>query len=263
MHTSGHIQIWPLDEGFGDGACVCDATPSERLTEAEARAWQELCAANPSLHNGSIWTVTDMALMGPRGQEFIGQVKVAPEQFARLALARVRASKGPSMCGEPIRERIQGLGVKCLVLARNNDGHLQVLLAKRGNQANMYPGLWEVAPAGMVEGDAGRFGLEALRTHVQLEGLEELGIDVGRGVRWVCVLKDQRACTADFVCVSFQQELAENLDVVGHVRSGKAEHVDARWVNLAERARICQEHAGTLSPPTQSLLGWPGLTLLD
>ena len=207
------------------------------------RAWAEMCTANPRLHDGPIFTVTDAS--APES------LVVALGSYRDLAVQGYRLADGSIMPDLGVRM----LGIKAIITARGTDGQDHALILRRGPQVRMYPGMWEIGPAGAVDVPASAnasprpgetaIGWDGLLATLCREAEEELGIDLaamtepapdgGVGIaRWVC---DDR--TARSIDVSVHVRWRETVDPkAGWCQLGRAgwEYTDAAWLARRDAA---------------------------
>lgn len=115
------------------------------------RRWNDLCVSNPAYFDGRIWHVLGVHRNGHGG----AAIHVVDCAYRFHAVQRGGRDLG-----------VRPLGVKGIV-RRSSDG--SVLVARRSRHVAAYEGMWEFAPAGVVEG-----GGDPARTIVA-----ELGEEVG------------------------------------------------------------------------------------
>lgn len=218
-------------------------TPDERAR----RRWDELCAANPRLHDGPIWSVR---VFDPSR----GVIAVAPDSYRRYA---VRPSIG---------EGVSMLAVRGVVTARDASGAWHVLMGQRSPQTRIYGDLWEVIPGGGMPG--GGQGdppptIAGLIGHLLTEAREEAGLSASAGecsIAGVC--DDQYAGGFD---VLIDMALTEPLErVVAGMGQRDWEHREVRWMRVDEVAAFDLHEASRISPPTRAIFrhrGWAGEAL--
>jgi 8-oxo-dGTP pyrophosphatase MutT (NUDIX family) len=121
------------------------------------RRWSALCAANPAYFDGRIWHVLGVHRNGHGG----AAIHVVDCAYRFHAVQRGGRDLG-----------VRPLGVKGMV-RRGADG--RVLVARRSRHVAAYEGMWEFAPAGVVEsgGDPARTILAELGEEVGMQSIGE------------------------------------------------------------------------------------------
>lgn len=208
----------------------------EELVES---LWQERCRDNPRLYNGPLLSVVSV-------DHDAGEYQCRRDDFRRL-LAQPR-----------VRTGVRLLAVTGAVFARDAAGVEHLLLARRGAQTRIYPGMWEIAPCGGVApppAGVGGLGEADLRAHVLEEAMEELGMRFGVGP--VCALvRDEVAHSEDLA----MRCDAGSLDDARRGFSGANwELSEARWVPLPELEEFDASHAGEIIAASRSLFRAMGL----
>ncbi|MFN7022009.1 MAG: hypothetical protein ACK4WH_11875, partial [Phycisphaerales bacterium] len=185
------------------------------------RVWEEMRRANPRLHDGPVALVE---AAGP-GE---GEWACRAGRYREVATARA------------LGRRVRALGVSGLVIGRDGRGVEHALFGRRGSQTRIYGGLWEHAPSGTVGilGDgAERIGVDQLAGVLREEGLEEVGIDLGKAaeVRAVATVEDARACSVDVVMrVEVGGVIEPRWAPCAAGASGAWEYTDTAWVGVRE-----------------------------
>jgi 8-oxo-dGTP pyrophosphatase MutT (NUDIX family) len=207
-----------------------DAETARRTEEVWARKARE----NPRLFGGGVLSVESLDLAR-------GIVRARADEYKRLV---VRPEVETGVCQ---------LSASAVLLAPDGRGRESVLLGKRGAGTRMYPGLWQVCPAGGVEppGD-GRDELTHadLAAEVAREMREEAGIELGEErPRALWIVRDVGASSCDIVL-----RVGLERAVPAHPQRGALwEHDELRWVALAELGAFAREHR--LVSSTRAVLG--------
>jgi 8-oxo-dGTP pyrophosphatase MutT (NUDIX family) len=212
-------------------------------TDAMAAAWGRMVEANPRLHDGPIWSV--------RAVDAAGLV-VEADQYRRLAV-----QDDPAVGDIGVRV----LGVKGMLIARDETGAERLLLGRRGGETRVYGGLWEIAPAGGV---SPRRGLDehVLRETLAEEMHEELGMEIDDAAATpLCLVRDDLAWSVDVVMAVAWPAVVPSSGagrVVCAVDGCAWEYVDASWLSRAEVAKFVEGSSRAVSPPTLAVLRWAG-----
>ena len=152
--------------------------------------WTKMCAANPALFDGPILHVIAAGRSGCGG----AMLQVAATSFRFHA------------CGDV---GVRPLGAKGI--CRRGD---RVLLGKRGKDVHVYGGMWEFAPAGMVE--PGRDPAEVVAAELG----EETGLTVAAPPVAIALFLDEEART---------WEVVHEITVDGELKPGGWEYADLQW----------------------------------
>lgn len=208
--------------------------PAAPWTDTYESAWQRLCAANPRLHDGPIWSATraDAEL-----------VTVQLDRYRRLAI-----QSDPTIGDLGVLH----VGVKGLITAAGADGVQRILLARRGRHTRAYPNLWEIAPAGGVEADIPLSPESIIRTLVQ-EAKEELGIDASPSAQHASpflLVKDETARSVVFMV---------HLPCPGRFAPAWQlpqtwEYTESRWLTCSEAAQWMTVSPSDITPPARAAL---------
>ncbi len=223
--------------------------PAQRasLAAETERVWLDECRANPGLYDGSILGVVSLDAQR-------GLVTCCRDSYKHLVAAQH---------GLPTNAR--SLGVKGVLIARNEHGVDRVLVGTRGPNVRMYPRLDEFAPAGGVRPpqNAGTRSMNVHDLHAELlnEAQEELagtGIDVAALVN--------RPAHVLGLC---EDDTAQSLDVVIRVSVAPESHrpslgaspaadtlptweyANTRWLPLTDLIRDLERSPERYSPPTR------------
>ncbi len=215
---------------------VIPGAPTPASAEVVA-AWEAMGAANPRLYNGPVLSVVSIDLER-------AEITCRRDEFRRLAV-------------QPrVRTGVRVLSVTGVVTSRDASGREHVLLGRRGVSTRVYPGLWELGPAGGIPVPAPtirELDERAIREQVLAEAAEEVGIALRPGPI-VALARDWIACSDDIV-------VRCEADGVGSVGSPGSpwEYDETRWVPVVEVPAFDREHAAGIIGPTRALfrvLGW-------
>lgn len=252
------VEVYRLHAQAGTGVApglrviVSGAQPAISAAEREQtdRAWSAMCAGNPRLYSGPLLAVVSIDF--ERGVYYCRR-----DKFKRLAVQ-------PS-----VRTGVRLLSVTGVLTACDAVGRRHVLLGRRGVQTRVYPGMWELGPAGGVpppHPHAGRDGLgeEDLVAQLLEEGEEELGVRLERArVRPACLIaRDQIAQSDDvtFEIVHDEPGSMERLGEAMHAGGAHAwEYSQTLWVPLDTLRQFDAAHAEEIIITTRATfrgLGW-------
>lgn len=237
------------------------ADTSDGLDEGDHAHWAALCAENPRYHDGDILSVARIAGDG-------GVIECAPDRFKRLAVQRDGRDLG-----------VRLLGVKGMIVGRDERGGEHVLIARRGPQTRVYHDQWEIAPAGGIDGVVDRSVLAraAAGERVDLgervvvaalleEAREELGLEIDpAGCRAVCIVRDEVARSVDVIVrVDWPRPIDPRRAVCGgggFCAGGNGwEYTDSAWLSRADAPGFEARAAGSLVGPMRAALRWAGWT---
>ncbi|MCG3124971.1 MAG: hypothetical protein GIKADHBN_03480 [Phycisphaerales bacterium] len=238
----GPVRIWPLRAG---GTLVLQAEAGTdagaAFDERAEKRWAEMCAANPRLHDGPIWSVTSF-------NEATGVIGVRLDRYSRYA---VRPSIGRG---------VRMLAVRGVVTAVDAGGVEHVLMGLRSPQTRVYGDMWEVLPGGGLPADAGAGDqpaqqpprAEAFVAHLQQEAREEAGLEVAAAeCRFAGVCDDSHAGGFD---VLMRVRLGRPLETVrAEMGSRDWEHAKVQWLAVGEVAAFDRDHGAEISPPTRAI----------
>ncbi|HYC99942.1 MAG TPA: hypothetical protein VEB22_01845 [Phycisphaerales bacterium] len=202
------------------------------------RAWERLCAASPKLHDGPIWAVKHASASG---------LTVTLDRYKRLAV-----QVDPAVGDLGIRH----VGVKGLTTAIDAAGVTRTLLARRGVHTRAYPNLWEIAPAGGVEGNVPLTPASIVQTLIQ-EADEELGIEAGSSasaVRPMLLLEDENARSVVLIARLPWPGLFDPRWTLPSTGPTAWEYSAARWLTDDALIEWLVETPETLTPPTRASL---------
>lgn len=249
--------------------------PPGPAQDADLRArWAQRCRDNPRLHDGPIWSVTDVA-HGPDRVELM----VVPERYSRLVAQRP-ASVGGAAAGPELGVRL--LGAKGFITGRDSAGREHGLIAQRGPGVRSFAGMWECCPAGAVDRRPGvGVGAQDLWRTLIEEAAQELGVAsvsiggpgpagreagahaAGGLVEWggaLACLSCPESCSVDVVIQGRYRGVIEPGAGWPSVDAGRAWEVGAvRWVELDAIAALVAQSGRTIAPPTRAL--WAMLSL--
>lgn len=215
-----------------------DAAPPAAAAGTPVHAeWARQCALNPRLHHGAVLSV--VSLDAERGE-----VLVKRETYQRYAV-QPRVMTG-----------VRLLAVTAVMTARDDDGNELVMLGRRGEGVRMYPGMWELGPAGGVGVPAAsvmEMDSAQLMSHLADEVEEEVGLLVDHGVA-VAVVRDHVARSDDVV---FRVDVGRVDHAARVARPANWEYSETRWVR--DIAAFAAMNEGQIIGPTRALFrlfGW-------
>lgn len=183
----------PAQLAIQKGPFVPDAPVSGLLDEVERR-WQALREDNPAYYDGRLYHVTSVHRNGYGG----ATVHVVDCAYRFHAVQDAEFDLG-----------VRPLGVKGIVM---RDG--RVLLGRRSMTVGAYRGLWEFAPAGVV--DPGHDPAEVLQRELK----EETGLTCRQEPTPIALLYDP---------VLRCWELAFRLETTGEIHLESGEYSDTMW----------------------------------
>jgi hypothetical protein len=216
-------------------------------------AWAEAQAQNPALFDGPILAVDSLQL----GEAM--ELGAHIDRFARLVAQQRGAVTG-----------VQLLGCKGLITGIDRHGGEHVLLGRRASGTRVYPGMWEIAPAGGIDPPPHApvtLSHADLLASLAAEGQEELSLD----------LAERTILAEASLAVVVDDRLAQSLDLIFPLRWRGAvdprrglcsaqgcptEYVDACWVARGDLPAFDQPASNGRSPITPPsrvalrLLGW-------
>lgn len=248
-------RIWP---GHDDGRAssglrveVSGAAPAIAPAEREhtERAWTRLCAANPRLYSGPLLAVVSVDFDR-------GVYHCRRDEFKRLAVQ------------PEVHTGVQLLSVTGVLTARDAMGRPHVLLGRRGEQTRVYPGMWELAPAGGVpppHASRRDLGEDDLIAQLLDEGEEELGVRFERArVRPACLIARDLIAHSDDVTLEIAHHAPGSVELLSEaMRAPRAEHAweysQTRWVPLDTIRQFDDAFADEIIITTRATfrgLGW-------
>lgn len=264
------VEVWPVVSGGADGGSGGSGAsgggvrievvgtrgpdPAGVAARVDA-AWAGLCRANPALYDGPFLSVEGYE---PGTQRF----RCVVDRYRRLAV------RGAVETGADL------LSVTGLFTAVDERGRECVLLGERGPGVRVYPGLWEIGPAGGVDPPGGSLpvtmGVAEVEAHLRVEAEEEAGLrlgdaggDGGEGVvsasraEAVAVVRNVAAYSHDVVLHVRVGEVVERLEAAGVAGSGEYSRV--AWVPVEGLGAFEGVRTGRVIPQTAALvraLGW-------
>ena len=235
------VRVIPLDP---DHARVLNiALIGERRSDpAVDAAWDAMRRESPALFDGPIVLVDPPTVSLPtlRGE---------------LATYRHAATAGAT------GRRVRSLGVKGLLLARDRAGAPHTLVGLRSSSTRIYPGLWELAPAGSVEPPgrgAATITLAAMIETLRVESNEELGLDLpASACTPIALIDDDQASSVDIL---FRCDLAANIERLPPPCAGheipSSEYAAVQWVPVGELPGWLRRSADAIAPPTAQIVRW-------
>jgi hypothetical protein len=136
-----------------------------------------------------------------------------------------------------------------------------VVIGRRPPAAIYQPGMWQLCPAGSVDGGAARAdGTMDYRTQLQTELQEELGIDpeVLGAITPLCVVEHAGSHVSD-LGMAVRTTLAADEIQAAHRNSGNGEYDPLRIIPVAELPEFIAWAGDTLVPPAPVFLARAGL----
>ncbi len=230
---------------------VSDAAPvfSAAQREQTELAWTRLCAGNPRLYSGPVLAVVSIDFER-------GVFHCRRDEFKRLAVQ------------PEVRTGVHLLSVTGVLTARDAAGRRHVLLGRRGRQTRVYPGMWELAPAGGVpppHASRGDLGEEDVVAQLLDEGEEELGLRFERArVRPPCLIARDLIAHSDDVTLEIVHDEPGSMERLGEAmdatRGAHAwEYSQTLWVPLDTIRQFDAAHADEIIITTRASfrgLGW-------
>jgi hypothetical protein len=224
---------------------VHDAPTPSVSTELQQRidqAWADQRAANPSLFDGPILSVSSIDARS-------GTITCVCERFARLMV-----QSDPAVGDLGVRL----LGIKAIVRGRDTHQREHVLLARRGREVRVYPGLWEIGPAGGVDiAGSGTFTHDALTRTLIDEAHEELALELTpeQIAPPALIVHDELALCHDLIApVTWSKPINPRWTLCASAACANSEYLDACWVPIDELPGFMRDHAHAISPVTHVAL---------
>ncbi|MDX2145888.1 MAG: hypothetical protein SFZ23_00060 [Planctomycetota bacterium] len=232
---SHRAEVFLFDSSVEIDIAIHAPAPLEAdLARAIEARWQRLLPSNPRLFAGPILSITSF--------DASGRIRCARETYKALAV-QPEVATGAEL-----------LAVIGLITMRDAANRTHLLLGQRGPQVRIYPGLWEVAPAGGINPPppgVDRLGIVGVLAQLEEELEEEIG------ARWA--LKNPRAVAA------VRNPHAHSLDIViraeveppGTIPASAGsewEYAQVSWMPMADVWRACDERPETLVPQTLAVL---------
>lgn len=153
------------------------------------------------------------------------------------------------------------LGIRSLAVSGVLTCAAGVLVGRRPAAAIYQPGMWQLCPAGSVDGGSARpDGSMDYRAQLRTEVQEELGIDPGclGDITPLCLVEHAGSHVND-LGMSVHTSLGRDEILVAHRSGGNGEYDPLRIVALAELAGFIEWAGDTLVPPAQVFLARAGL----
>ena len=200
------------------------AIPAEIARRTDER-WHDLLAANDRLHDGPVLSADEL-------DPGTGRIVAHPDTYARLAV-RPEVDTG-----------VVALAVGGVLSAVDEAGREHVLLIRRHEKTRLYPGMWEVGPAGGIDPapGVGTLGFADLLAELPRELDEEAGLrEPLTDARVALVYRDNHAHTIDVVIRATFGSTVERLRAVAGETEWDA--AEARWVPLDDLADFIDSHA--------------------
>jgi 8-oxo-dGTP pyrophosphatase MutT (NUDIX family) len=232
------IRVHTLNGAFS--AITILPAPEPPWAAAHEQAWQHLCATNPKLHDGPIWSATRVSA---------SRLTVTLDRYRRLAI-----QADPTVGDLGVRH----VGIKGLTTATDAAGVTRTLLARRGPHTRAYPNMWEIAPAGGVEAHKPLSPESIIETLVQEAG-EELGIDASSSapaIRPLLLLEDEVARSAVFVATLPWPGPFDPSWKLPATGPAAWEYSATRWLTHQEITQLLSAHPSDVTPPTRAALSF-------
>ncbi len=228
------VRIWsvqPMSEG--DLRVEVEEGTEAGEDERVERAWAALCAANPRLHDGPILSMTSF-------DPVAGRIGCRRDSYKRLSVQ------------DAVETGVVLLSVSAIVTVPDGHGREHVLLGRRSESTRIYGGMWELAPAGGLDGGVtGPVPGARLIGQLAEELREECGITEPIGAaRPEAFCRDERACSFNIV---YRVRLAGPL---GALRYG-VRHWDcdeALWLPVSIVRDFVRQNGEKIIAPTRALL---------
>ncbi|HZW08157.1 MAG TPA: hypothetical protein VFF65_13625 [Phycisphaerales bacterium] len=208
--------------------------PCDSWNGTYEQAWKRLCAQNPKLHDGPIWSASRVSAT---------HITVTPDRYKRLAIQ-----------ADP---NIGDLGVRIIGakgLTTRADGC--TLIARRGPHTRIYSGYWEFAPAGGVDANAPLSLGSVARTLVQ-EAAEELDTDISATVSHTSpfmLIEDEMARSVDILATVHWPDARYRRDPSFAAAPPTWEYNDVEWLCGDGLTEWHLRRSYDLTPPTRALL---------
>lgn len=151
-------------------------------SDEQQAAWQARCDANPRLFDGRLlsadtWLAPTLVVHAATYQQFI--------------------------TAQTSSHRVTQLGVTGMLIAADHTGSQRLLLGLRSRNSGIYPGMWELAPAGGVPAPArapAAMDISDIHEALRLEAAEELGLHLPTPITPRLLCYDPHAPSLDIVC---------------------------------------------------------------
>lgn len=233
------ITVWPADPATFPRITIQPAAPAADPDPGVERAWGRMCAANPRLFEGPILSLADF-------NAATGEVVCTRETYKRLSVQ------------DQVPTGVVLVAVNGVITAGDADGREHMLLGRRAPGTRMYPGLWELAPAGGLDPPTGpEFPAAALLAQLSRELTEETGLAEP------LANPTPLAYCRDDLARSFNIVLRARVErPIGSLRPASERHWDCdavRWLPVDEAARLDRDEPDSVIRATRALwrlLGW-------
>jgi hypothetical protein len=153
------------------------------------------------------------------------------------------------------------LGIRSLAACGVLSCSAGVVIGRRPEAAIYQPGMWQLCPAGSVDGGAARAdGTMDYRAQLRTELQEELGIgpEVLGPITPLCVVEHAGSHVSD-LGMAVQTTLSPDAILAAHRSSGNGEYDPLRIVSIAELPDFIEWAGDALVPPAPVFLARAGL----
>ncbi|MEN0019282.1 MAG: hypothetical protein AAF747_00195 [Planctomycetota bacterium] len=239
----GEAEVLPLSCELEELTLILDSAEASEPTTAQRTEWDRRTDSNRRLFNGSI-----LAFAGFDADTRV--VHARRDTYQRLITQHTDADA----------ERVVHLSVTGVLLAKDADERVHVLLGKRSNEPAVYPGMWEFAPSGGIDPpsraladlDTPLDGTDVWR-QLDVEMQEELDLpgspDPGRIEG---IVLDHAIPSADILVVVRFARLLEDMMAAADER-GNWEYATTRWIALDDIAEFDRRENELIIPPARAV----------
>jgi 8-oxo-dGTP pyrophosphatase MutT (NUDIX family) len=232
------VTIWPAPRHAVPWVTVEDPAPEADGREVEAE-WSRLTAANPRLFDGPI--LSFVRLSPERGE-----VVCRRDTYKRLAV------RGAVETGV-ILTAVMGV-----LVARSEAGREHVLLGRRSPGTRVYPGMWELIPAGGLEPPPAGVRVidrRGLLAQLDTELREEAGLSCGVSRAWsVAWYEDRAAHSFNVVFLLRPTETLEALRAATGERHWDCD--ETLWLPVDEAPRFVRERGPEIIDAAKAMMSY-------